>query len=122
MRVRDQHRIEAARVQRLQKLLCPGQESHVLAHFAFQLGDVERQLAAPEVDAVPVERPLLGDEARLECRASGLQRQLVTLGVALGQHFQPEIVVEAQIEQRAVHVEQDGVDLVPTWQHGTAAV
>ena len=83
------------------------------AHFALQLRDVQRQLATPEVDAVPVERALLGDEARRERRAGCLQRQRVTLGVALGHDFQPEIVIEAQVEQRAVHVEQHGVDFVP---------
>jgi len=34
----------------------------------------------------------------------------VVRGVALGQVFEPEVVVEVQVEQGAVHVEQDGVD------------
>ena len=40
------------------------QKTHVRAHLAFQLRDVERQLAAPEIAAVPVEGALLGDETR----------------------------------------------------------
>ena len=107
-------------MQRLQEALRAREEAHVRALLALQLRDVERQFAAPEVDAIPVESALLGDETRRERRASRLQRQLVAPRIALGQHFQPEIVVEAQIEQRAVHVEQDGVDLVPARQRRIA--
>jgi hypothetical protein len=43
----------------------------------------------------------------------------MVLGVALRQVGEPEVVVEVQVEQRAVHVQQDGVDLVPEqWEHG----
>ena len=83
MRVRDQHRIEAAGVQRLQEPLGTRQKAHVRAHFALQLRDVERQLAAPEIDAVPVECSLLGDEQWREPRARRLQRQVVAPRVAL---------------------------------------
>ena len=75
MRVGDQHRIEAAPVQRLQEPLGTRQEAHVRAHFALQLRNVERQLAAPEIDAVPVQRSLLGDEQRRElARAASSDR------------------------------------------------
>ncbi len=41
------------------------------------------------------------------------QADAMVLGVALRQVGEPEVVVEVQVEQGAVHVQQDGVDLVP---------
>ncbi|MNN62339.1 hypothetical protein D3C81_1776330 [compost metagenome] len=34
----------------------------------------------------------------------------VQVGIALGQVFEPEVVVEVQVQQGAVHVQQYGVD------------
>ena len=46
----------------------------------------------------------------------------VVLGIALGQVFEPEVVVEVQVEQGAVHIQQHGVDGVPGQQHGKCPV
>nr|GFD07834.1 hypothetical protein [Tanacetum cinerariifolium] len=37
----------------------------------------------------------------------------VQFGIALGQVLQPEMVVEVQVEQRSVHIQQNGVDIAP---------
>ncbi len=42
----------------------------------------------------------------------GVEADRVLVGIALRQVVQPELVVEEQVEQGAVHVEEDGVDLV----------
>jgi hypothetical protein len=38
------------------------------------------------------------------------QRQTVTLGVAHRHQFSPEMIIETQIQQRTVHVEQNGLN------------
>ena len=42
------------------------------------------------------------------------------LGIAQRQVFQPEVVVEMQIKQRAIHVEQHGVDIRPVDHRGSS--
>jgi hypothetical protein len=37
----------------------------------------------------------------------------VQFGIAPGQVLQPEVVVVMQVEQRAVHVQQNGIDVAP---------
>lgn len=52
-------------------------------------------------------------EQRLQLHFRHCPAYPVQLGVALGQVFQPEMVVEVQIQQRAVHVQQNGIDVGP---------
>src|SRR5687768_6351607 len=40
------------------------------------------------------------------------------LGISFGQKLQPEVIVKSQVEQRAVHVEQYGIDGFPGRQNG----
>ena len=83
-----------------------------MLHFTLQGDDVELELTAPVIEAVPVERAGLADDARLEI---GLQRlvEAVQLAIAPGQVFEPEVAVEVKVKQSAVHVQQHGVDSVP---------
>ena len=46
-------------------------------------------------------------------RAAMEAADAVVFGIALRQVVQPEMVVEMQVEQGTVHVQQNGVDLVP---------
>ncbi|MEX0898316.1 MAG: hypothetical protein WD944_02465 [Steroidobacteraceae bacterium] len=87
---------------------------------ALQGHDVERQRLAPEIDAIPVERALrrLEDGAHQAPRL--VERHVPALGVAPRQELFPEMHVPAEIKQRAVHVEQDGVDRSPVREMGAS--
>src|SRR3569832_2557410 len=72
------------------------------------------ELAAPVVDALPVERALAAAEHE---REHGLGRDHVepaALGVAAGQQLLPELVVIVEVEQGTVHVEQYRINLIPS--------
>ncbi len=82
-----------------------------------QLHDVDTQLSRPVIEAVPLQRSLTGGDALMQIfgRLGGAEAEM--LGVARGQMLKPEEVVEMKVEQGAVHVQQDRVDLLPV-NHG----
>ena len=41
------------------------------------------------------------------------ERQPMVLGIDLSDSREPDVIVEGEIKQRAVEVEQHGIDLVP---------
>ena len=89
------------------------QVADVLMHLGLERGDVEVEFLAPVVDAVPLERAPLRVEARPQPRDGLLRRHAVALAPAARQRLEPEQVVEAQVEHRAVHVEAHGADGAP---------
>ncbi|MCY1558575.1 hypothetical protein D9M68_955230 [compost metagenome] len=84
-----------------------------MGHLALEFTDRQVQLAAPEVRAVPVELAGMRMEQRQQLGIGQRAADAVQLGIALRQVLQPEVVVEVQVEQGAVHVQQDSVDLAP---------
>ena len=78
-----------------------------------EFADRQFQLAAPEVRAVPVQRAGVLAKQRQQLGLGQRQTDAMVLGITLRQVLEPEVIVEMQIEQGAVHVQQDGVDLVP---------
>jgi hypothetical protein len=80
---------------------------------ALQCGDVEPEFAAPVVGAVPGERARAGIEARLEQRARRDCIEPASGAPGLRHQHLPEMIVEIEIEQRAVQVEQHVVDVGP---------
>ena len=81
----------------------------------FRACDVQPQLAAPVIDAIPVQRAFAGPEAG---RADAPSRRLDVeaarrCAYSAGMTLEPEVVVERQIEQRAVEIEQNGIYVVP---------
>ena len=113
MGVGHQHDALAVAAQRLEEV------RHVRVHvdevgdFLLQAGDVELQFARPVIHAVPVQRAGLGAVDVGEAAARHGRRQAVALGIADGDMLLPEMVVEMQVEQRPIHVEEDGVEAVP---------
>ncbi len=79
-------------------------------HLVLEFADRQVQFPAPEIQAVPVELAGVFAEQRLEHGVGFGATEAIAFGIALGQVFQPEVVVEVQVEQGAVHVEQHGVD------------
>jgi len=83
-----------------------------MVHFSLEHGDVQAQLCRPVVHAVPVDGALGVAEAGKQLRAGRFEAEAVLLRVAAGHVFPPEMVVEVEIQQGAVHVEEDDIDLV----------
>lgn len=119
MRVGDQHHALASFAQGAQKQLGIRAQGDQVGDLALEVTDRQPQLAAPEVGAVPVQRTGMLAKQRQQLGLGQRQAEAVVLGVALRQVGEPEVVVEVQVEQGAVHIQQDGVDLVPgQWGHG----
>ena len=68
MRIGHQHQALAAARARAEELARARQPADAVRIGALERGDVELELAAPVVDAVPVERALAGAKARLQLR------------------------------------------------------
>ena len=113
MRIRQQNRAQSAPPQLTQELFRTQQIAHLLTNFVFQTRDIDVELMRPIIGAVPVERSMDCREARLQGSPRLLQSQTVAPRKALGDEFQPEIIVKLQVEQRAVHVQQHRIDALP---------
>jgi hypothetical protein len=112
-----QHQPLAGLAGGFQKIGDVGQYGDQAGDFRLEAGDVQFQRGAPVIEAVPFDAPFHGPETRNQAFFGLLQRQAVLLGVAQGHEFAPEVIVEIQVEQGAVHVEQHRVDLVPGKGH-----
>lgn len=85
-----------------------------------QQGEVKIQLTAPEIHAVPVELSLLAAKACNQVVAGSVGIHAVFLAIDDRYMVQPEMVVEIEVEQRTIHIQQDGVYTLPVNQllHG----
>src|SRR5690606_14119531 len=113
MRVRHDAEALAARTNGVEKLGRARQEANVLAMLALQGSEIEAEIARPMIEAVPRQLACDRIEARREALARMLDREAVALRVSLRHELEPKEVVEREIEQRAVHVDEHGVDVVP---------
>ena len=82
----------------------------MLLCLAVERGDIDPQFPAPVVDAIPVERALLGGKHRFELLLGGNDGDRIRSRIFAGHQLAPEMIVEPEIEDRAVHVEQHGID------------
>jgi hypothetical protein len=110
MRVGHQHAALAAVFEFQQKLFRSRQESHLRQRLALDAADVELQFTRPIFDAIPLQRSLHLDELRRQQPLSFRGPKTVGGRVTAGDQFQPKPIVEAQVEQCAVHIEQHRVD------------
>jgi hypothetical protein len=113
VRVGDQHAALAARRERLQKIDHMRMHRDQVLHLGLQQRDVEPELAAPVVDAIPVQRALDAPVAGQQRLPGVAVADAQLLGVAFRHVLQPEVVVVVEIEQGAVHIQKDAVDGVP---------
>ncbi len=113
MRVREQHAALAERREPIEKRCGARLKNDARARIAFDGHDVESKLAAPVIDRVPVERAL----DRAEFRPEPLERlreiEPIELGVAARNEVEPELIIELEVEERAVHVKEHGIDAGP---------
>src|SRR5690606_22644741 len=82
-------------------------------HLELEAGDVHGQRITPVVEAVPVQAAMQPVRQRSEKATRLLQPKAVMARVTLRQVFQPEVIVEMQVKQGAIHVEQHRVDGLP---------
>ena len=113
MRIGDQNAALAALPEPQEKLFRACQVADPVLRGAFDGGDVESELTRPMVDAIPLQRPVGGREACPQQVERVPRRQSMQGSVVMRNEFLPEPIVEAQIEQRAIHVEKHGIDLRP---------
>jgi hypothetical protein len=113
MCVRDDPQMLAARTHGLEKFARARKEPDQMAVSMLQRFHVETELAAPMVEAVPVECPLDRVEAPRQPVARLGGSATFELCVARRHELEPEVIVEGEIEQRAVHVDEHRVDAVP---------
>ncbi|QHB25576.1 hypothetical protein TCK1_230 [Pseudomonas monteilii] len=110
MRIGNHHHPLAGLANRRQESVGIRPQGNQVGDFLLQLANRQAQLAAPEVQAIPVQRAGIAFEQRLQLHFRHGPAYSVQLGIALGQVLQPEAVVVVQVEQGAVHVQQDGID------------
>ena len=117
MGIGDQNQLFLVMSQPLQQFRHIGSDGDPVTDIFFHLLDVQLQFAGPEVDTVPVQLTVHGAVLVTEHRPGRLGADADFGTVGGGHQLFPEIVVEVQIEQRAVHVKHDGIDFCPV-DHG----
>src|SRR5690606_10347230 len=104
-------------LQRLEEQVRIRPQLDEVRHLALELDDRQIQLPGPEVQTIPVHLPLDPVHQWMDALLRPFQRLPVPGRIATGQILDPEMVVEMQIQQGAIHVQQDGIDGIPV-QHG----
>ena len=97
-----------------------GMDGDQVGDFFLQPHDVQFGFRGPKIHRIPLQGADAGVEAGGQFLAAGRQAHAPRLGMAQGHVLLPEVVVEMEIEQGAVHVQQDGVHAVPV-DHGRGA-
>ncbi|MNY24107.1 hypothetical protein D3C86_1578030 [compost metagenome] len=109
----DQYHSLAGLLDGRQKGIGIGTQGDQVGCFQFQFAHRQLELRAPEVQAIPAQLAGIFLEQRLQFHFGHGPADAMQLGIALGQMLQPEVVVVVQVEQGAVHVQQNGVDITP---------
>ena len=107
--IRHQHQAKSLRPRAFEERLGTGQESDAIPALGLERQDVEIKRPAPEIEAVPVQGAGLRRDAPTDLGMGRIGGQTVHIGVGGGQMLLPEEIVVREIEQRAVHVQQQGV-------------
>ena len=110
MGVGDHHHPTTRATHGFQKCRHVGAHGDQVYDLFLELHNIEREFATPEVEAIPVEGAGVTFVMGGEMRACDLRSKTVKLCIAPRHVLKPEVVVEVQIEQGAVHVEKDGID------------
>jgi len=94
-----------------------GVDRDEVVYFLFQQRDIQPQLLTPMVQAIPLHGALGILETPKQLRFGRRDTDSMTLGIAQGHVLAPEVVVEMQVQQGAVHIEKYRADLGPV-DHG----
>src|SRR5687767_6885774 len=106
----DEDRLFALRLQKSQKLGSARPKTDQMFYFCFQCLNIHADLRAPVIEAIPVEAAMQRARQICQilprtCEVAGMMRRITRWQI-----LEPEIIVESQIEQSAVHVEQHGIN------------
>src|SRR5690606_23945978 len=110
---RDDLQTFAAPPHRFEELGRTGQKANPVHMRAFELFDVEAQAARPMIEAIPRQRTDDGLETRPELEPRLFDAEPAHARVMLRNDLEPEKIIEREVEQRAVHVDEHGVDAFP---------
>ncbi|MNL42763.1 hypothetical protein D3C87_1652410 [compost metagenome] len=116
MCVGDQHHAFACLFDRRQERVRVRAQGDQMSGFQFQVAHRQFQLGAPEIQAVPLQLAGIAFEQWLQLHLGHGPAHAVQVRITLGQMFQPEMVIEMQVQQRAIHIQQNGVDVAPGQQ------
>ena len=95
------------------EILHMGAETNFMGDVFFQLGDGHAEGIGPIIQAVPVEGAAV-QVKQIHQAGFGLgMADVVFLRIGQWHVLQPEEVIEVQVQQGAVHIQQDGINLVP---------
>ena len=111
MRVGDQYHVEVAGLKVSKKGLCLGPPANALRVACLDGRNIERQRLAPEVEAIPVQLAALTCEHGCQCLLAGFDIEAALPAPLTRDHGAPEMIVELEVEERAVHIQQNGVEL-----------
>ena len=103
---------------RAQEIRRTGERAAAVAHVVLELDQVEAGQCAPVGQAVPRQRAAQRLEMRPELGVGRVESDALALGVARRHDLTPEIVVEREVEDGAVHVEHHEFDGRPVHGHG----
>ena len=113
MRVGDHDDVEMTRFQVLHETLGLGAPADTVRVAGFDPRDVEVEFFAPEIDAIPIESPPLRSKERREGLLASRHIESTLLSPFTGNDGTPEMIIEFEIEEGAIHVQQDRIQLRP---------
>ena len=117
MGVGEEHQTLAVAAQGRQELRHSGQPAHLVHRGALERRDIQLELPAPVLHAVPVQRARALAQARRELRARLLEGDAAGVRPRrCGMVCAPEMGIKRQIQQRAVKIQQHRVDGGPVGQ------
>ena len=102
--------------QPVQKGCSAGAEVHQMGKLMVQGPDVKPGAAGPVVDAVELQLAVLPQKVPVEPLPRFVGADPLGLAVAGWHQIVPQVVVVVEVQQAAVHVQHDGVDLGPVNQ------
>ncbi len=119
VRVGEQHQALAVAAQGGQEFGHAGEPLHLVHGGAFERTDIEPQLAAPVLHAVPVQRTLALPEPRHQVCARLIEGDAAGLRPGAGNDVPPEPGIKRQVQQRAVKIQQHRIDGGPVRECGS---
>ena len=109
----DQRAAFACGAQGVEKLHDIRMDRDQVRRFLFEGGNVDVEFPGPVIQAVPVQASFAAAENGVEDGLGGHHVQTAALGVTPRYHFLPEVIVEMQVQQGAVHIQQHIVYVIP---------
>ena len=92
-----------------QKVLGTRQVIDAVILFAVQLGDVQPQLVAPVIQAIPLQAAMQGLVLSVYGVTRRIRVEAIRCRILLRHVVRPHVIVVREIENRAIHIEHQGL-------------